>query len=415
MAGAINLKKDEVIVFLGGMNAMPMVYAVELRRLGYEVIYFVDVPSKNLLSRPENHFPEISYPYPDWVVEMILPSQIFLPLIPRFFVMLYMRKIKKMTGKKISCFMLNGFFSSLSPYLYRTSKKVALTHGSDLDVWGDIDGVDGLVSGFKRKSIFRYLPSVFSRVLIGKIINAQYFGYGKSDVVVYFPKGLSSSGDRVVEKLVKEGACYIPRYDISFEPLKGVSRELKATSSIVNIFCGVRFLFKSFSSSNKGENKGNDIIIEGLSKYYSVNKNIRIHFVEKGPDVELAKDLCRRLHLEDAVVWHGEMKFKELLALYEMSDICFDQVGEHWVGAIGGYAMWLGKPLIANVDSAVTSGVWPPDNPVCSAKSSSEIFEWLVKLEDEELRQQISVRSKKFVEDYMAPGLVLNKVFKFLD
>jgi hypothetical protein len=64
----IDLDAPGVIIFFGTMNAMPMMYAHELRNLGQDVIYFVDVPEKNTLCRPENHFPSISYPYPDWVV-----------------------------------------------------------------------------------------------------------------------------------------------------------------------------------------------------------------------------------------------------------------------------------------------------------------------------------------------------------
>ena len=30
------------------------------------------------------------------------------------------------------------------------------------------------------------------------------------------------------------------------------------------------------------------------------------------------------------------------------SDVCFDQVGSHWIGAVGVYALLLDKPLIAN-------------------------------------------------------------------
>ena len=62
MQKKIEIDKTHLIVFLGTMNAMPMMYAWELKKLGYRVLYFVDRPQSDTLSRPENHFPEISYP-----------------------------------------------------------------------------------------------------------------------------------------------------------------------------------------------------------------------------------------------------------------------------------------------------------------------------------------------------------------
>ena len=56
-------------VFLGNMNAMPMMYALELKRVGYEVRYLVDADKRNLLSRPEHQYASINYPYDDWIKE----------------------------------------------------------------------------------------------------------------------------------------------------------------------------------------------------------------------------------------------------------------------------------------------------------------------------------------------------------
>ena len=109
----IKLEPGSVVVFLGTMNAMPMMYALELRRMGCDVIYFVDVSSSNTLSRPENHFPSIGYPYPDWVVECVLPSEVFVPIFPKLFAEFYKKKIREITEKPVACFVLSGLFSSI--------------------------------------------------------------------------------------------------------------------------------------------------------------------------------------------------------------------------------------------------------------------------------------------------------------
>lgn len=411
MAAKIRLDKGKVIVFMGSMNAMPMMYALDLKALGYEVLYFVDAPRENTLCRPEYHYSEISYPYPDWIIEVVLPSQILLPIIPRIAAAWYERKIARTTKKKVGCFVLNGFFTSLAPYLCRTVPKVGLSHGSDLDVWADTLNTSLLSASFRKRSIFRYLPGLFSVILIKLIVERQYFGYLNADVVLYFPAGFSEKGDRVVNALVQGGVGYVPRYDMSFEPARGYTREYKKPSDLLVVISAVRFKYITFPDGCTEENKGNDLIIDGLAKYYRRNRNLRIHFIEKGEDVGLAKALSGKLGLKDVVVWHKEMPLRELLSLYTEADVCFDQVGSHWIGAIGGYALYLGKPLIANPEAAVRAGVWPIDNPVCSATSSEGILHWLTRLEDSGLRSAVSRRSKVFVEDYFTSRLALKATF----
>lgn len=413
MVNKIKLCKSQLIVFMGTMNAMPMMYALELKKKGYEVLYFVDVQETNTLSRPENHFPDIKYPYPPWIVELILPSQILLPLFPKIFAAIYHHKIRQFSKKTVGCFLLSGFFSSLAPYLSKSAEKVGLPHGSDLDTWANTDNTEVLADGFKNKSIFKYLPNRYARKLIEHIVETQYLGYSHTNAVAYFPIGFNSNGDKVLHRLSKSGVRHIPRYDISFEVLKGQSRKFKIPSGKLNIFSGVRFLYKTFSEGNSAYNKGNDLIIEGLARYFSINPNIQVHFVEKGADVMNAKELCKKLGLDKVVVWHMEMPFKDLLNLYKNSDICFDQLGEHWIAGIGGYALWLGKPLIANNESAVRSGVWPLDNPVCSAKTADDIFKWLVKLEDIIFRKSVAEHSKNFAENYLGPSKALNELFEY--
>lgn len=403
---------ESVIVFLGTMNAMPMMYAMELKKLGYNVLYFVEVSQKDTLSRPENHFPGISYPYPSWIIELVLPSGIFVPLFPRLFASLYSYIIKQKTGRQASCFVLNGLYSSMAPFLAASASKIGLPHGSDLDTWAYTESTDVVVNNFVNRSVFKYLPKFLSRILIKSIINKQYHGYATSDAVVYFPKGFNAQGDKVIDKLGNNGVRFVPRYDMSFEPLLGQPREFKKPSEKLELFSGVRFLFQSFPEGNVGYNKGNDVIIKGIAKYFLINPNIVVHFVEKGEDVMQAKTLCQQLGLEEAVVWHKEMPFKDLLLLYNRADICFDQVGEHWIAAIGAYALWLGKPLIANADIAVRCGIWPPDNPVCSARTAEEVYEWLVKLTDPDVRRTVSERSRDFADASLGPNDVLNKIFE---
>lgn len=405
----LKLNKNDLIVFVGSMNAMPMMYAHILKSNGYNVVYFVDRNKHDTLCRPENHFPEISYPYPDWIIENIIYTQISVALFPEY----YARKILKQLREKVQCFVLNGFFISLIPYLPCNSFKISLSHGSDIDTWADTDGINNLQASFKEKTFFKFLPKLISDYLIKKIVLKQYASLKESNALIYFPKGFNQYGDRVLEKLKYSNVMIFERYDISFEPLKGQTRTFKNKSSKIVIFSGVRFLYKSYPEGNKEYNKGNDIIIKGLHLYHNHNKNIEIHFVEKGEDVDSAKALCTTLGLNDCIVWHNEMSFKDLLSLYSISDVCFDQVGSHWIGAIGGYALWLGKPLIANIALPIKVGLWPDNNPILHAENAEDIFNHLKELEDENYRKEVSEKSISFVEEYMNPQKLLISIFDF--
>lgn len=399
------------VVFLGGMNAMPMMYAIELRKQGVEVLYFVDRPASDTLSRPENHFSDIQYPYPDWIVEFRLPTQIFLPIFRKIFAFFLHKKITKHTKKFPQAFVLNGFFGSLAPFLYGDISKVFLAAGSDFDSWADFDNSGALAKSFRKRSIFKIMPFFVAEGLIKKIVLRQFQGVCACEKTLYFPEGFNQAGDRVAEKVKRFGREVVPRYDVSFEPLKNLPRGVVGNDDKLNIFSGVRFLFESFPDGNAEYNKGNDIIIRGVADFYEKNKNIEVHFVEKGEDVIAAKALCKELGLESVVTWHKEMKFKELLSLYEKADVCFDQVGKHWIGAIGFYALWLGKPLIANDERAVKAGLWSSSAPILSAATAIEVSTHLEELKSPLVREDISRKSMHFAEANLGPEKALSAVF----
>ncbi|MBQ0935617.1 glycosyltransferase [Ideonella paludis] len=406
------VKSEGPVVFIGGMNAMPMMYAIELRKVGIDVIYIVDRPKSDGLSRPENHFEDIPYPYPDWIIESVLPSQILVAIFPRLVFWWISRKIKSRTTKSPQAWVLNGFFCSMAFLIPKNKPKVFLSHGSDLDCWADVELSEKLASSFQNRSFFKFLPSKISTFLIKRIVARQLSGALSCDKVIYFPKGFNSFGDRVVSKLVDSGVGYIPRYDVSFDALKNEPRGIPDRGSVLRIFSGVRFLFATFPEGNEGYGKGNDVIIEGLAKYFKRNRDIEIHFVEKGEDVLLAKKMCKDLGIEDVVIWHKEMRFIDLLSLYRTSDVCFDQVGAHWIGAIGVYALWLGKPLIANDYHPKVVGLWDHGSPILSASTADEIFGHLVSLESVSESKVISSRSMEFAENVLGPQAVMDRLFE---
>lgn len=76
---------------------------------------------------------------------------------------------------------------------------------------------------------------------------------------------------------------------------------------------------------------GYERIIEGLSNYYTVEQTQRIefHMVGNGKEVEQYRDLVKKFHLENYVIFHGKKGGDELEQLYNLADI--------GVGALGLY------------------------------------------------------------------------------
>lgn len=402
----IDLNEDGIILFLGTMNAMPMHYAMELRKLNQEVVYFVDVPISDVLSRPENHFKSISYPYPNWIVEFKILSQLLVSLFPSILFKIILNKIpKQYKNKKIKAIFLGGQYISLAA-LISNSNKIFLSYGADLEFFCNKDCLSMLTKEYYTKSFTKYLPNTMVNLILKRIINNNLNGALNSNYVLFFSKGNSKHGDKVVDELVSNGVQYLERYDDMYidELSEMYNKKSVWGTNTLKIICATRFHFITSKDSN--ENKGNDIIIEGLAKYIkNKNQNVEIHFFEKGPDVKNAKKLCDELQISDKVIWHQEKSLHELLELYEEMHICFDQVGTNWIGAIGIYGIIMGIPTIVNAEN------YKDKLPVIQAKTFDEIYNGLIKLENEHYYKEISQKSKTYAKINLTPFKILKQIF----
>jgi hypothetical protein len=137
----IDLEAPGTTLFFGTMNAMPMVYARELRKLGQDVVYFVDVPRSDSLSRPECHYADIGYPYPNWIIEFPLVSPLLANIFPKITLQRMLRKARtrKRLGPIKAAFM-GGHFVAFAPHLPKEALRIFLSYGSDFDVWGKPTG-----------------------------------------------------------------------------------------------------------------------------------------------------------------------------------------------------------------------------------------------------------------------------------
>tara|TARA_R110002072_G_scaffold242550_3_gene401315 strand:- start:2339 stop:3550 length:1212 start_codon:yes stop_codon:yes gene_type:complete len=392
------------------MNAMPMVYARILRKIGFNVIFFVDAKRANQLCRPEFHFSDIDYPYPNWIHEFQTPSQILSGVLPKTTAKKLRRRVKEIAGEQAGAYFLNGFNTALIPHLEAEAVKIALSHGSDLDTWADVSKKSALGQSFSRRSIFRYLPRFVSVFAIGLILKRQFSGFTEADRFVYFPREFNDDGRRVVELLEAAGGTYVQRYDATFEHLPRLRKRQTRGDGSYHIFSIVRFLMSSAPDANRGYMKGNEIILRAVAEYIARDPAAVVHFFEKGEDVDLAKRMCVELGIEKRVVWHPNLPFQEFAELLSNADVCIDQVGEQWIGA-GVYAMAMGVPLIGNARRSIESGVWPSQNPVLNCHTQDQIVDALQSLSSIERRLSVGEESRLFIEEFMDPYRTLRRIF----
>lgn len=199
----IDLEK-ECVVILGSMNSMPMMYALELKKRGYEVIYFVDVKKSDHLSRPERHFSQINYPYPNWIVEFLIGHPILVSFFPRLYSNLINRIVKKRTNKKIKCIIAGGGFISTLLY-FDVIHKVVLGYGADIEWFCNVNSINKLADEYKEKSFTKFLPYKIIKYLMSQVVFNNFNSALAANKIVYFSKGYSLKGDDVIKKLSERG------------------------------------------------------------------------------------------------------------------------------------------------------------------------------------------------------------------
>lgn len=390
------------ICFIGTVNAMPMMYAKLFKSNNYPVKYIVDVPSWNTLSRPENHFSDIKYPYDNWIKEIVIKRPSVKTVLPRFF----FRKILKEVYD-CNVFFLNDWYISLAPFLPKNSFIIIIPHGSDLDTWCNPVMARSISKVCKLASL-----SFFKNKIASIIIKNMQKGLDRANIVTYFPEGFNSDADRILEECRRKGKKIVRRYDVdtSIVDFKSFSKSKCKNSRMFKICSAVRFDYIVRKEVENKYLKGNDLIIKGISRFYKeVSKDISVVFFEKGQDVEKAKELCELYGISEVVEWKKTVSLNELLNIMSCSDVCFDQVGQHWVGAVGVYALLLDKPLIANYDQYFFNNIPNESNPILKSESVDDIFKSL-KLVFE--RKEKNCLVENINRDFALSFFEANKVFQ---
>jgi len=382
------------IGFVGSMNAMPMGYALRFKNDGHDVRYIVEAAPDNYLMRPEHQYHEaIQYPYPDWVVEMpvkdSVPGHVF-PAIT------YRAACQLMADRNVV--FLNDYGIALAGQMPSDATLVALCSGADLDVVCNYQAAWTNARAYPHRLV---APAVLAFSLV-RAFN-QRRGLKKCDVISYFPKGLNPVGDSIIDCVVRRNrtAKIVRRYDVNFAATGATFKPI-VERRLTKILVPVRFNISPYRGTALDiEYKGNDLIIGALAKYRRRNPSIEVKFFLKGhaEDIHAARKMCKDLGLSGNVEWLAPVPLPSLMEYFYDCDVCIDQVGTHWMGAIGALGLYCGRPVIANARPDVFSKLWVAPNPILQATTADEIYEHLVKCEDIAYRSTTGLRGHLFAKE----------------
>ena len=380
---------------MGNMNNKSFMLAREYKRMGYDVVFIIHYHKENKLCRPEYRYKDIQYPYPEWIVEEVLPeAKLYL-----FGLGSYINKIKSILNQ------CDYVFLNDSGHLFRNflDKKVvsaSLASGADLDASANYSAITK--ETFRKNSFLiaclKYPFTMYKTFL-------QRKGFEKAEIITYFPKGINIEGDIIIDKIQHKNKN-ISREFFQMSEVNDLKFTHLPNNKIPILFSATRFEWGNDSSILQKWSKGNDIMIRGVALFYEKTKTkIFLNLVEKGSSVKKTKELINSLGIEDIVIWHKEMSQKEVYEWYEKSDVIIEQLGNHLIAMAGLDAMAIGRPVIGNARNKILEPVIGEKSAVCDASTPEEVCQWIERLIlDQNEKKVISLQSRKYVEQHFAPS-----------
>lgn len=189
------------------------------------------------------------------------------------------------------------------------------------------------------------------------------------------------------------------------------------------ILGGSRLLTNSNSLyTTTGQYKGNEVLLDVLSRLTISfpDKKIGVFFIDRSPfdrgETAKMKRRIRSLNLEDKVVWlkpnaADSFSRREMIYLYTLSDVVFNEVGSGWFGSLTLEAMSCSRPVINYVNESVMLDMYG-EHPMISSSFPEIISNCLESLIiDEEKKNQLGQRSRNWVEQFHSEQAI-SKQFK---
>lgn len=384
------------IGFYGNANNYPFMLARAMQRLGHEVVFVVASPET--LNRPEHRYPDISVPYPPWIVDAShrFRWHCLVPGLGRDGVFTHLNACDAV--------ILNEEGPALARHL-KVPYGVLLT-GSDIAVFADPTLAKTLKPQafdhprWARELSRRFLPTSF---ILRKLVLPQRAGIESSRFVAFLPKGLVPTIDLLLTDI---GVRPSQRAELLFTDCELAPYVHPPVNTVVRIFSATRmtWLAQPGTDLTPLDLKGSDVMLRGLAMFLSrMQAPLDIHLVKKGRHLKETMTLAAELGLARQITWHEEMSQKDVLQQFQLADIVLEQFGSSAVGIAGLDAMATGRPLIANGRPEILERVTSHSSPILQATSPEEICAHLQRIVPAaDLRIAIGRASRAYVQEFFS-------------
>lgn len=396
------------IGFYGNANNYPFMLARALRKMGHDVLFIVD--SNVPLNRPENRYEDIRLPYPEWIYDAS-PLDLWSYPAPSK----RADVVRLLQG--CDAVILNEYGLSLSPDINKPT--IALLTGTDLEMLANYKYLDQIIGVTNRFKIL--LLNILSyeyrrcRGYFRSLISAQRTGIRTAVAVNYFPKGILSTGDALLDEIgVKDSQrIFFMMTDtkrIQFHPMPNNKR--------VRIFNVARLTWKRPQSGSFCEldYKGTEIMFKGIGLFwrrFSIPLDIRL--VKKGLHVTDTMQMIKAEGIANQVFWLEEMSQHEVLEEFKHADIVFDQLGKGMFGMGTLDAMATGRPVIVNGRPEILESITGVRLPLCQAVTPEEVCAQLERLVfNASEREKVGLHSRQCVENHFSSDIAAQKCLERL-
>lgn len=148
------------------------------------------------------------------------------------------------------------------------------------------------------------------------------------------------------------------------------------------------------------DNKGCDKLFKAFARFVKDGFNAKMMVCEKGRDVGESKKLIMGLGIANNIVWLKEQNKEDLINLYSISDIVFDQFNIGSPGLITWEALSMGVPTFVFMKEFWKDQVSELP-PVINVSTEEEILEKIKKLcQDRVLFSSIGISSREWIMKY---------------
>ncbi len=361
------------IGFLGNSNNYPFRLAKALQALGHEVVVFVDRPRSEPRHRPEFHYSEVHYPYPDWIREIK-------PLNPMQIV-LYPWTLKPVLDELQTCdgVVLNSLALSVGTLIRRPI--IGLLTGSDLDVFANRKLVDILAAApyrldwFAGNRVVKRLIFICKRMLFTQFVRLQRAGIAKCCLVDYAIPGLLPDGDALLDEI---GVDKKRRTSFMLTDIEHLPSARARTDGPFRIFCATRLQWKRpavGANVSPLDLKGTDAMLGGVRMFVArAHRPVQIILISFGADAKAAECYVEELGLASHVRWLPQLTQTEFLDEMVQANAVLENFGsEGSIGMAGRDAIAMGIPVIASSKSHVFERELGESLPIYEALLPEEI------------------------------------------